>query len=577
MVRWLRFTRALQAGENFPRPLVNPAPSRILQTSVKNSSFEASFDPTEFAQLIRENVSDLIAVINSARQRVWFNDAYCTTLGFTRTELETGDSTAKLHPDDIAAVRQAFEDSMREGLGRSLEYRMSRRDGSWVWLESTGRVVRNVHGVGDCLVLVARDISQRKDREAMQRSTRRRLKLQKAALLGLLHEKVGVKEGWGEALRSLTSAAAETLGGASASVWWLRDHTFSREMEWRRLPEPVAGLEPAIRPADPAYLQALNAAPVFVVAEPTGAPAPATAGAALHVPLLRDGRLAGVLVIEDAEPMRSWHDDEQSFAESLGTLLVQWLEARERRLVLEQLHSELDEAASYVRALLPPPLVGTVRADSLFVSSTSLGGDAFGWRWIDPGHFAIYLLDVCGHGVGSALHSVSALNTLRSGALPGLDFRRPARVLAGMNRAFPMEQHHGLYFTLWYGVFSTSDRVLRFASAGHPPALLFAAGEVGAPVPLGKPAPVIGAWEEAVYQEESHPMDAGDCLCVFSDGVTEIERPDGTFWPEAEFIAALRAIVGPAAPLEGLTTILRDVGNREHLADDASMVRVWFS
>lgn len=542
---------------------------------MNNSSFEASCAPIEFARLIRENVSDMIAVINSARQRVWFNDAYCTTLGFTRQELETGDSTAKLHPDDIAAVRQVFEDSMREGVGRSLQYRMSRRDGSWVWLESTGRIVRDVPGAGDCLVLVARDISQRKEREAAQRSARRRLKLQKSALLSLLHEKVGVTEGWGEALRSLTSTAAETLECAAASVWWLRERGLVREMEWRREPEPAVLLEPVTRAAEADYLEALHAAPMLVVAE-THAGGPHFAGerAALHAPLLRDGRLVGVLLIEDAGPVRAWFDDEQSFTESLGTLLVQWLEARERRLVMEQLDQELDEAASYVRALLPEPLTGAVRADSLFVSSTRLGGDAFGWRWIDEDHFAIYLLDVCGHGVGPALHSVSALNALRSGALVGVDFRRPAEVLASLNRAFPMERHNELYFTLWYGVFVASERTLRYSSAGHPPAQLFATD--GRRIPLGKPALAIGTWEDLTYGEEVHPLAPGDTLCVFSDGLTEIEQPGGAFWPEAEFLAMLERVVMAGAPLEELIQAVRAVGQREHLADDASLVRVRF-
>lgn len=537
-----------------------------------NSAFEDAFVAGEFSRLIRENVSDLIAIINGARQRVWFNDAYCTTLGFTRHELETGDSTAALHPDDIASVRQAFDDSMREGRGRSLQYRMRRRDGTWIWLESTGRVVRGIPGVGDCLVLVARDISQRKERESLQRQARRRLQRQKSALLRLLHENIGASAGWEEALRGLAAAAAETLAAASASVWWLRRGELVREVAWGRFETTLER-----RPLAEADLVGLHASPVLVV-DGTTQPPPAfsSAPAALHAALLREGRLIGLLSIEDSAE-RNWFDDEESFAESLGTLLVQWLEARDRRRVLEQLGAELDEASSYVRALLPAPLTdGPIRADSLFVSSTRLGGDAFGWRWLDDEHFAVYLLDVCGHGVGAALHSVSALHALRGGNLPGVDFHRPAEVLAGMNRAFPMEAHGGMYFTLWYGVYSVGGRSLRHAAAGHPPALLFTAGADGTPFALGRPAPMIGAWEEATYQDECRILQTGDRLCIFSDGVTEIERPDGTFWPATAAQEALREAAYCEGDLQNFLRRLQRVAENEQLADDASLIRLHF-
>ena len=95
---------------------------------------------------------------------------------------------------------------------------------------------------------------------------------------------------------------------------------------------------------------------------------------------------------------------------------------------------------------------------------------------IDDDHMAFYLLDVCGHGVGAALLSVTAINVLRSAALPNTDFRDPAAVLGALNDAFPMEKQNNMYFTIWYGVYQRATRNLRYASAGHPPALLLRGG-----------------------------------------------------------------------------------------------------
>ena len=95
-----------------------------------------------------------------------------------------------------------------------------------------------------------------------------------------------------------------------------------------------------------------------------------------------------------------------------------------------RLANEMRQAEHYVRSLLPEKLKqGAVRTDWRFIPSAELGGDSFGYHWLDDDHFAFYLLDVSGHGVGSALLSVSAMNALRSQALPQTDFRLPGQVL----------------------------------------------------------------------------------------------------------------------------------------------------
>src|SRR5262249_42837305 len=110
------------------------------------------------------------------------------------------------------------------------------------------------------------------------------------------------------------------------------------------------------------------------------------------------------------------------------------------------------EAARYVASLLPPPLTkGPVQVDWRFVPSTQLGGDSFGYHRLDDDHFAFFLLDVSGHGVGASLLSVSAMNVIGARSLPGVDFRDPGQVLAGLNNAFQMDKHNNKYFTIWYG------------------------------------------------------------------------------------------------------------------------------
>src|SRR5262249_16717468 len=100
---------------------------------------------------------------------------------------------------------------------------------------------------------------------------------------------------------------------------------------------------------------------------------------------------------------------------------------------------EIDQAARYVRHLLPPKLTAEVSMDWKCVRCSNLAGGMFGYHWLDPEHLILYLLDVSGHGVGSSLLAVSAANMLSGGSLPNADFRDPGQVLRRLNDVFQMD------------------------------------------------------------------------------------------------------------------------------------------
>ena len=240
--------------------------------------------------------------------------------------------------------------------------------------------------------------------------------------------------------------------------------------------------------------------------------------------------------------------------------------------------NDLATAADYVRSLLPPPQErGGVRADWRFIPSADLGGDAFGYHDLDADHFAVYLLDVCGHGVGAALLSVSALNAIRSEALPHTDFHDPGAVLAALNRAFPMERQNDMFFTIWYGVFHRGTRMLRWAGGGHPPALLVAAG-ASAPQRLDSDGPLIGAVDGLEFESNETEIPPGGRVFVYSDGAFEISRPDGSMWPFEEFVTSLTTPAkGAESPIDALVSRVRSVAQRDDFHDDFSMVELVFA
>jgi serine phosphatase RsbU (regulator of sigma subunit) len=242
----------------------------------------------------------------------------------------------------------------------------------------------------------------------------------------------------------------------------------------------------------------------------------------------------------------------------------------------EHLAAELAEAAAYIRSLLPPKLQGPIRTDWAFLASSQLGGDMFGYHWLDDRHLAIYLHDVCGHGVGASLLAIAVYNVLRRQSLADVRFHNPAEVLSGLNRAFPMEQQNNKFFTIWYGVFDAASRTLHYSSAGHPPALMFN-GDPRAAIKLGGPSLMIGASDEAKFETRSEKIPLGSRLYVYSDGVSEIDKLDGGMLN----VSGLIDLLAQAADEQGsrVERVLREarvLQGSPDFRDDFSLVEVEF-
>ena len=248
---------------------------------------------------------------------------------------------------------------------------------------------------------------------------------------------------------------------------------------------------------------------------------------------------------------------------------------RELAETQKEMAAELARAARYVQSLLPAPLTsGPIKIAWKFVPSTQLAGDMFGYHWIDADHLALYLLDVSGHGVGSALLAVSAGNVLSANSIPGADPRDPGAVVTKLNDMFQMERQDGKYFTIWYGVYKPAGKTLLYCNAGHPPALLLSGGTLHS---LEADAPAVGMMPDMPYDTRSVTLIDGARLLVFSDGIMEIEQADGAMWPFNDFLARLTGELATDGDLIGRhLDYVRALGGKDALADDFSMMDVRF-
>src|SRR5260221_9354573 len=140
---------------------------RVIRYAIERKrAAEALRQSEEFFRLISENVTDLIAVIDRDGRRLYNSPSYENLLGDPARLVGT-DSFEEIHPEDREAVKRAFRETLRTGIGKRAEYRLVRKDGSVRYIESQGSAIRDETGADCKIVVVSRDITERMDAVAV--------------------------------------------------------------------------------------------------------------------------------------------------------------------------------------------------------------------------------------------------------------------------------------------------------------------------------------------------------------------------------------------------------------------------
>jgi diguanylate cyclase (GGDEF)-like protein/PAS domain S-box-containing protein len=119
----------------------------------------------ELFQIVTENAADMIALVDVKGNRLYNSPAYRRILGYSAAELGETSAFEQIHPDDRFKVLEAAREARSTGVGRKLEYRIRHKDRSWRVLESVAGTIRNEKGEVVKLVIVNRDITERKRAE----------------------------------------------------------------------------------------------------------------------------------------------------------------------------------------------------------------------------------------------------------------------------------------------------------------------------------------------------------------------------------------------------------------------------
>jgi sigma-B regulation protein RsbU (phosphoserine phosphatase) len=297
------------------------------------------------------------------------------------------------------------------------------------------------------------------------------------------------------------------------------------------------------------------------------------------------GQNIGTLCVLDDQPHTMSDKDRDMFKRMAGLVehefgLIHLIETQQELLnVKDQLFHETEDARQYVLSLLPKPIKEPpVLCEFAFHPSSQLGGDLMGYHWLDgesKKQLAIYILDVCGHGIGASLMAASAWTAMRRGSFTECAFCDPAAVMSAMSEAFPMAENNGKFLTAWYGVYDVDSRTLRYAAGGHPPPVLFDAQ--GQPTLLDEAGIVVGVMQDAAYTVTEVPIKAGSRLYVCSDGAFEIRDTEEEmlgFDRLVELLADVQSL--PDRRCETVYQRCRSHALPEEIDDDFTLLEVDF-
>lgn len=138
----------------------------------------------ELFRLITENAGDMIALVDLEGRREYNSPSYRSLLG-DPDRLRGTDSFQDIHEDDRERIRKIFFETVRTGVGRRTEYRLKTRDGGVRIIESQGNLIRDSHGKPLRVVVVSRDVTERKKAvEQLKESERRLARAEQMAHLG---------------------------------------------------------------------------------------------------------------------------------------------------------------------------------------------------------------------------------------------------------------------------------------------------------------------------------------------------------------------------------------------------------
>ena len=241
----------------------------------------------------------------------------------------------------------------------------------------------------------------------------------------------------------------------------------------------------------------------------------------------------------------------------------------------ERIKTELDLASQIQRDALP--VIGTEFSErNEFVLAASMdparwvGGDFYDFFYLDDNRLALVIADVSGKGIPAALFMMSAKNKISSRASIG---GTPAEILTDVNLQLCRNNPTHMFVTVWLGILNLRTGVISACNAGHEqPAIR---GEDGIFRLIQDPHGfVLGGKKKSKYTDYEIKLDPGDTIFVYTDGITETDNKDQTFFEDFRMIETLNTpgLTEPEEIIAAMKQSIQSFANGAEQADDLTML-----
>jgi phosphoserine phosphatase RsbU/P len=240
----------------------------------------------------------------------------------------------------------------------------------------------------------------------------------------------------------------------------------------------------------------------------------------------------------------------------------------ERDQQLNAIQKELEVARRIQLSILPSdfPPSKHFRVAARYVPMTSVAGDFYDFVVADDKQAGLLIADVSGHGVPAALIASMVKLAATSQRAQAAD---PAGFLSGMNSAL-LGNTQNQFVTAAYVYLDSVLQELRYSAAGHPPMLLLRQGSVREVAENGL---MLAAFDFAKYSNAAYPLERGDRLLLYTDGIVEATDASGEFFGQDSLSDLLRQTSG-LSPSEVADHIITSVGQWSVSQDDDLTVLV---
>ncbi|NDJ77091.1 MAG: PP2C family protein-serine/threonine phosphatase, partial [Chloroflexi bacterium] len=228
----------------------------------------------------------------------------------------------------------------------------------------------------------------------------------------------------------------------------------------------------------------------------------------------------------------------------------------------ERLERELELARQVQQSVLPRtfPAVPGYGFSARSEPARQVGGDLFDVFVLDDAHFGVVIADVSDKGMPAALYMALTRSLLLAEAHRELS---PHAVLVSVNRLLLELGEPDMFVTVFYGVVERLTQRMTYARAGHDRPFLLRGPEV---TTLGGEGNMLGLLDNLFLTEETIVLRPDDRLVLYTDGMTDVEAPDGRLFDLDQFQSLLRCCDGLTLD-ELRDTIFTDLATYQGEAD----------